>query len=220
DTIGCSPRVSYLTLDYHNGKYEQHEPSYPPALEGQQPDPQARLFRSRTSLVYPSVPRDEEPPVFQDFRHDACTNLPCNKPNEKLEPSAVIKFSKHRNKKSNHDGLIYDVFDGKVHQLLRTRELLEIRLPQLHVFFDQMHKDRALFYYTRMNENPDKGLRSVLNILVDKLSICERAMGTSCKSDDKLRDQLMRTWRHTIELTSAINKAIDNLDFMDKRGGN
>ncbi|CAD6499131.1 BgTH12-04783, partial [Blumeria graminis f. sp. triticale] len=91
DTIGCSPRVSYLTLDNHNGKYEQREPSYPPALEGQQTDPQPRLFRSCTSSVYPSVPRDEKPPVFQDFRHDPYTDLPPrNEPNEKLEPSVAI----------------------------------------------------------------------------------------------------------------------------------
>ncbi|CAD6502598.1 BgTH12-05189, partial [Blumeria graminis f. sp. triticale] len=91
DTVGCSPRVLYLTLDYHNGEYEQREPSYPPAREGRQPDPQPRLFRSHTSSIYPSVPCDEKPTVFQDFRHDPYTDLPPrNEPNEKLEPSAVI----------------------------------------------------------------------------------------------------------------------------------
>ncbi|CAD6502824.1 BgTH12-05413, partial [Blumeria graminis f. sp. triticale] len=105
--IGCSPRVSYLTLKYHNREYEQRDPSCSPAREGQQPEPQSRLFRPGTSSVYPSVPRDEKPPVFQDFRHDPYTDLPpCNEPNKKLEPSAVINNSKHWNKEIKSRGLM------------------------------------------------------------------------------------------------------------------
>ncbi|SZF02858.1 unnamed protein product [Blumeria hordei] len=45
------------------------------------------------------------------------------------------------------------------------------------------------------NENPDKGLREVLDILFDQLSICQRAMGNSYEGDNKLRDQLLRACR-------------------------
>ncbi|CAD6502034.1 BgTH12-02277, partial [Blumeria graminis f. sp. triticale] len=155
DTIGCSPRVSYLTLGYHNGEYEQREPSYPPALEGQQPDPQPRPFRSRTSSVYPSVPRDEEPPVFQDFRNDPCTDFPSNKPNEKLEPSAAINKAI-----DNLEELIASLQLSIIIQVLASQFVVDRSLaPFSKQYYLERHNKNS---YCRGKDQSNNGDRSEL----------------------------------------------------------
>ncbi|CAD6500901.1 BgTH12-06605 [Blumeria graminis f. sp. triticale] len=141
DSIGCSPRVSYLTLKYHNIEYEQRDPSCSPALEGQL-DPQPRLFRSRTSSVYPSMPRDEELPVFQDFRHDPYTDLPPrNEPNEKFEPAAVIDKAT-----DNLEDLIANIRLSIINHALASQLAMNIFLaPSLKQYNLESHHQDSYF---------------------------------------------------------------------------
>lgn len=141
DSIGCSPRVSYLTLKYHNIEYEQRDPSCSPALEGQL-DPQPRLFRSRTSSVYPSMPRDEELPVFQDFRHDPYTDLPPrNEPNEKFEPAAVINKAT-----DNLEDLIANIRLSIINHALASQLAMNIFLaPSLKQYNLESHHQDSYF---------------------------------------------------------------------------
>ncbi|CCU75198.1 hyporthetical protein [Blumeria hordei DH14] len=225
DTIRRPPRVSYQAPATQNVVYEQPEPSYKSAREihQPQPQPQPRFNPSRASSAYPPVPFYKQPPVFQTFQNDPYADLPHrNVPNERLEPSAVINFAKQWNKKTNFHGLIYEVFDDNVNQFLRACELLEL-LSRRDLFADayikiKVHFDtdancqvylqewQTVMFASVKNENPDKDLRDVLDILFDKLSICQRAIGNSYEGDNKLRDQILRAYRQSTELAPAIDK--------------
>ncbi|SZF03551.1 unnamed protein product [Blumeria hordei] len=138
DTTSRPPRFLYRTPAAYNVVYEQPEPSYISARKIRQPQRQPRLNSSLASSACSPAPHYEQPPVFQTFHHDPYADLPRNVPNEKMEPPAVIIFSKKWNKKNNFHGLMYEVFDDKVNQFLRACKSLEIRPSQFHAIFDRM----------------------------------------------------------------------------------
>ncbi|KAI1669680.1 hypothetical protein L13192_07139 [Pyrenophora tritici-repentis] len=61
------------------------------------------------------------------------------------------------------------------------------------------------FARTRV-ENPDQGLHEVLQILLDKLQLCQRALGKNFKGEDALRTTVINACRGVLELEMAVFK--------------
>jgi hypothetical protein len=61
------------------------------------------------------------------------------------------------------------------------------------------------FARTRM-ENPEKGLHEVLQILLDKLQLCQRALGKNFEGEDALRTTVINACRGVPELEMALFK--------------
>ncbi|KAF1936906.1 hypothetical protein EJ02DRAFT_447775 [Clathrospora elynae] len=55
-------------------------------------------------------------------------------------------------------------------------------------------------------ENPDKGLHEVLQILLDKLQLCQRALGKNFEGEDALRTTVINACRGVPELKMALFK--------------
>ncbi|KAF2023536.1 hypothetical protein EK21DRAFT_118683, partial [Setomelanomma holmii] len=55
-------------------------------------------------------------------------------------------------------------------------------------------------------ENPDKGLHEVLQILLDKLQLCQRALGKNFDSEDALRTTVINACHGVLELKMALFK--------------
>jgi hypothetical protein len=55
-------------------------------------------------------------------------------------------------------------------------------------------------------ENPDKGLHEVLQILLDKLQLCQRALGKNFEGEDALRTTVINACRGVPELEMALFK--------------
>ena len=55
-------------------------------------------------------------------------------------------------------------------------------------------------------ENPDKGLQEVLQILLDKLQLCQRALGKNFEGEDALRTTVINACRGVPELEMALFK--------------
>ena len=55
-------------------------------------------------------------------------------------------------------------------------------------------------------ENPDKGLHEVLQILLDKLQLCQRALGKNFEGEDALHTTVINACRGVPELEMALFK--------------
>jgi hypothetical protein len=55
-------------------------------------------------------------------------------------------------------------------------------------------------------ENPEKGLHEVLQILLDKLQLCQRALGKNFEGEDALRTTVINACRGVLELEMALFK--------------
>ncbi|KAF1935035.1 hypothetical protein EJ02DRAFT_507252 [Clathrospora elynae] len=55
-------------------------------------------------------------------------------------------------------------------------------------------------------ENPNKGLHEVLQILLDKLQLCQRALGKNFEGEDALRTTVINAYRGVPELEMALFK--------------
>jgi hypothetical protein len=74
---------------------------------------------------------------------------------------------------------------------------------------------QSIDYSTIRRENPDKTPHEALELMFDKLHLCQRALGPTYAGGIPLRAQIMQACRKSTELASALNKpAADPAELM------
>ena len=76
-----------------------------------------------------------------------------------------------------------------------------------NVHYQYYYTDWTTINFARTRiENPGKGLHEVLQILLDKLQLCQRALGKNFKGEDALRITVINIYRRVPELEIVLFK--------------
>ncbi|KAI0993120.1 hypothetical protein K3495_g15064, partial [Podosphaera aphanis] len=209
------------------GAYTQTPEQWPSRSPYPVPTPYTPQLRSGTYDPYSSLP-------------------PVPVPNEQLDPSIMLQFTKTYDREKKYTGNAYDLLDDKLKIFFNICFHTRITPGQFYAVFPRILTGRAEQYYlhyvnreddfytaytkiknhfdTEVNhnhyftdwttttfmkirqENPEKGLQDVLQILLDKLQLCQRALGPEYAGEGNLRTTVIKACRGVPELEHALFK--------------
>ncbi|KAM4059821.1 polyprotein [Hirsutella rhossiliensis] len=168
---------------------------------------------------------------------------PDNIPNAIVDSDIQQKFMKTWNKDRNYTGEPYDLLDDKLRLFLSNCSHIPVKPSQFHALFPRILDGRAQrFYldkitwattfrqaYDIFKQHFDTEVNHVhyhtdwttitfnsilLQILFDKLQLCQRALGREYAGDLLLRTTLMKACRGVPELQYALFKPADNVEHL------
>ncbi|KAI1430907.1 hypothetical protein GGR50DRAFT_700807 [Xylaria sp. CBS 124048] len=138
----------------------------------------------------------------------------------------VAHFMKAWNREHNYTGKLYDVLEDKFRFFLDTCYTLGIRQSQFHAVFSLTLSGRAALYFiheiprqwtftdmylaldchfnTEQNKNAGKTDLEVLQLLLDKLSLCQRALRQEYCGEHQLISTVHRACRNVPQLQHAL----------------
>ncbi|KAM4064163.1 DUF1421 multi-domain protein [Hirsutella rhossiliensis] len=156
-------------------------------------------------------------------------NLPDNIPNAIVDSDIQQKFMKTWNKDRNYTGEPYDLLDDKLRLFLSNCSHIQVK-PAQRFYLDKItwattfrqaydifkqHFDTEVNHVHYHTDWTTITFNSILlQILFDKLQLCQRALGREYAGDLQLRTTLMKACRGVPELQYALFKPADNVEHL------
>ncbi|KAK1916808.1 hypothetical protein P3342_004363 [Pyrenophora teres f. teres] len=119
--------------------------------------------------------------------------------NDRLNANTITQFSKIWDNSKKYTGDAYDLLDDKIKIFFSICWQVDIKEEEFHAVFPRILTGRAEI-------EPEKGLQEVLQILLDKLQLCQRALGKNFEGEDALRTTVINACRGVPELEMALFK--------------
>ncbi|KAM4065279.1 Dimer-Tnp-hAT domain containing protein [Hirsutella rhossiliensis] len=165
---------------------------------------------------------------------------PDNIPNAIVDSDIQQKFMKTWNKDRNYTGEPYDLLDDKLRLFLSNCSHIQVK-PAQRFYLDKItwattfrqaydifkqhfdtevnhvhyHTDWTTITFNSIRaQDASKTPHEVLQILFDKLQLCQRALGREYAGDLQLRTTLMKACRGVPELQYALFKPADNVEHL------
>ncbi|KAM4067583.1 DUF1421 multi-domain protein [Hirsutella rhossiliensis] len=165
---------------------------------------------------------------------------PDNIPNAIVDSDIQQKFMKTWNKDRNYTGEPYDLLDDKLRLFLSNCSHIQVK-PAQRFYLDKItwattfrqaydifkqhfdtevnhvhyHTDWTTITFNSIRaQDASKTPHEVLQILFDKLQLCQRALGREYAGDLLLRTTLMKACRGVPELQYALFKPADNVEHL------
>ncbi|EED12737.1 transposase, putative [Talaromyces stipitatus ATCC 10500] len=147
---------------------------------------------------------------------------------EDIDPSLAAKFSKAWDKAESYSGERYDILDDKVLAFLRVCRLIGVQLTQCWILFPEMLSGRAKTYYMHyISQDASftdaykaikaKTLVEAVEILIEKLHLCQCALGNAYKGQEHLVAAVTRACQDSPEMSDALSDPATNFETLVSR---
>ncbi|EED23142.1 hypothetical protein TSTA_065950 [Talaromyces stipitatus ATCC 10500] len=148
---------------------------------------------------------------------------------EDIDPSLAAKFSKAWDKAESYSGERYDILDDKVLAFLRVCRLIGVQLTQyaykaIKAYFDTDSNHQVYYQdWTSttlkgiLRNNPSKTLMEAVEILIEKLHLCQRALGNAYKGQEHLVAAVTRVCQDLPEMSDALSDPATNFETLVSR---